>query len=134
MSHITEERTDIYNPDMTALGEAVKLVAQQRGGTVQETYLDFWGRVGRTNLNLALFVPGLEYGIGLMLDADGALTFQGDNYEVVELYNQVQTEIKQAYVAYGYILSLKELGFDVATTDDPTGQRMLILEGESYVA
>lgn len=132
MSHITKERTPIVNPEIETLRNACALVAQQRGGTVAEHYQDYWGRIRRSNLNLSVFVPGLDRGIALALDTDGALMFEGDKDSVAELYYQIQTEIKQAYVAYGYMLSLKELGFEMSAGDDPTGQQMLILEGESY--
>jgi hypothetical protein len=132
MSHITQERTSIKNPDLTVLRQACEMVAQQHGGTVQEIYFDYNGRTHSPNTKLAIFVPGMDRGIGLKLQANGTLTFIGDSFMIEELYAQIQAEVSQTYVTYCLMLIMQEQGYDMAAVADPTGQGMLVLEGSNY--
>lgn len=133
MSHIVEEKTSIENPDRALLRQACEIVAQQHDGEVTDYHLDWYRNRCTTNTGLALILPQMFRGIGLKVDEHtGALSFIGDSWGVKPLYEQVQQEITQTYIALATMQALQEMGYSVQATDDTTQQNLLILQGVSY--
>jgi len=130
MSHIVEAKTSIANPDLVLLGQAVELVAQQHGGSVQNFYLSFNRKRHRVNTKLALHSAELHRGIGIQLSNTGELTFVGDPWGAEVLFTQVQQEIVQAYVSLATMQALNQLGYTTQAIDGEN--RQVIIQGVNY--
>ena len=105
------------HPCMALLRQAVALVARAYGGTVRATYKGYYGDVQRTNINLALRVPGkLPRGIGLLIDeGTGALSFIGDPYDYESFFAEMQQKIVQNYVVLAHGAALRRMNAQVST-------------------
>jgi hypothetical protein len=105
------------HPCMALLRQAVTLVATAHGGTVRDTYADYYWDAQQTNTNLALHVPGkLPRGIGLVIDVQtGALSFQGDPWDHEAFFAEVQQRMVQNYVVLAHAAALRRMHAQVST-------------------
>ncbi len=129
MSHISETKTGITNPNLACLTQAVQLVAQQHSGEVRTQYLDFSRNPHDVSTGLAIFTPELIRGIGVEV-ANGELTFLGDDWAVHEWFEKVQREVKQAYVSICYMQALQQCGYQPQATDGEN--RRVVIEAVPY--
>ena len=130
MSHIVEARTRVQHPDLAVMRQAVELVAQQHGGTVETFYLDYYGKRHPIASGLALFTPELKRGIGLLITQSGELAFTGDPWAVQRLFEEVQQEIVQMYVSLATMQALQAMGYTTQAQDGTAGQ--VVIQGVSY--
>jgi hypothetical protein len=132
MSHIVEAKTSIVQPDLAVLRQAVEVVAQQHGGTVENFYVDYYGKRHQVASQLALFTPEVKRGIGLLIDqATGVLSFTGDPWAVQALFQQLQQEIVQTYVSLATLQALQALGYTAqALEGEAAGQ--IVIQGVAY--
>ncbi|HYU77184.1 MAG TPA: hypothetical protein VEL31_31325 [Ktedonobacteraceae bacterium] len=129
MSHIVEAKTAIVQPDTALLHQAATLVAQQHAGTLETFYLDYYGK--RHSAPLAIHIPELRRGIGIKVDeTTGELTFVGDSWGVVAMYQQVQQEILQTYVSLATMQALQQMGYSTQALDGEQGQ--VVIQGVTY--
>src|SRR5713226_8140677 len=130
MSHIVEAKTRVQHPDLAVLRQAVDLVAQQHQGTVENFYVDYYGKRHPVASGLALFMPGLPRGIGLTITQSGELAFTGDPWAVQRLFEEVQQEIVQMYVSFATMQALQAMGYTTQAQDGLAGQ--VVIQGVSY--
>ncbi len=130
MSHIVEAKTSIQHPDLAVLRQAVELVAQQHQGTLENFYLDYYGKRHKVPSGLALFTPELRRGIGLVVAASGELSFVGDPWAVQSIFAQVQQEIVQMYVSLATMQALWAMGYTAEALDGTEGQ--VVVRGVIY--
>jgi hypothetical protein len=130
MSHIVEAKTSIQHPDLAVLRQAVELVASQRQGTVENFYVDYYGKRHPVVSGLALFMPDLPRGIGLTINQEGSLTFTGDPWAVQRIFEEVQQEVVQMYVSLATMQALQTLGYSTQAQDGLAGQ--VVIQGVSY--
>lgn len=129
MSHIVEAKTQITNPTMTLLRQAVELVAgQQPGGRLANHYLSYFGKKHR--VDLALVTDEVYRGIGIQVKPTGELSFIGDFYGYEELARSLQQRIVQTYVGLATMEALQALGYQASASEGENGQ--LILTGVTY--
>jgi hypothetical protein len=133
MSHIVVEETLISNPDIETLRQACQIVADNHGGEVTSHYLNYSGQRCTPGTNIALILPDMFRGIGLQLAKQtGKLEFVGDSWGVKPLYQQVQSEIVQAYTTLATMKVLQEMGYVVNAAEDTSKQNLLLLQGVCY--
>jgi hypothetical protein len=131
MSHIVEAKTSIQHPDQALLSQAVNLVSQQHGGTVDAFYLDYYGK--RHPIPLAVFTPQLRRGIGITVnETTGELTFVGDAWGVQGMYQQVQQEVLQMYVSLATMQALQTMGYSSQAIEGQPGTGQVVIQGVSY--
>jgi len=129
VSHIVEAKTAITHPDMALLHQAATLLAQQHAGTLETFYLDYYGK--RHHAPLAIHIPELRRGMGITVDeTTGELTFVGDSWGVVAMYQQIQQELLQTYVSLATMQALQALGYTTQALDGEHGQ--VVISGVSY--
>ncbi len=129
MSHIVEAKTAIVHPDTALLHQATTLVAQQHAGTVEQFYLDYYGK--RHSAPLAIHIPQLRRGMGITVDeTTGELTFVGDSWGVQSMYQQIQQELLQTYVSLATIQALQQMGYSTQALDGEQGQ--VVIQGVSH--
>lgn len=131
MSHIVEAKTSIVNPNRQLLAQAVNLVAQQHNGSVQTSYRDWYRHEHEVSTGLVIVTDHLFRGVGVEIDQEtGALTFVGDPWGVNDLFEQVQQEVVQVYVALASMQALQSLGYQTQATDGQN--REVMIQGVSY--
>lgn len=130
MSHIVKTKTSITNPNMEMLRQSVALVAQQHQGHLGETYQNYYKQPQRPSTGIALFTPTLHRGIGLSLDKQGVLSFEGDPWGVQQEFDQIQQEIIQTYVSMATMQALNQMGYNTQAED--IGQGRIAIRGSIY--
>ena len=130
MSHIVEAKTSIQSPDLALLTQAVHLVASQHQGTLENYYVDYYGRRHSVSTKLALHTPELIRGIGIEVADTGELAFVGDPWAVRQMFEQVQSEIVQTYVSLATMQALSQLGYTPEAQEAEDGS--LVIAGVSY--
>ena len=127
MSHIVEAITKIKTPNIALLRRAVAIVAQlHEGGRVSDTYQNFSRRPQIVATGIALYTDQMSRGIGLDIE-NGYLKFVGDPWEVEDLFQQVQDEIKQTYVSLALVEALNQMGCETALDENEHGH--LVVRG-----
>src|SRR6266568_695564 len=111
MSHIVEAKTSISNPNRQLLTQAVQLVAQQHQGEIRNQYKGYFGQTYDVSTGLVIYTQELHRGIGVDVKSTGELTFVGDPFYVEALFEQVQQEVVQMYVALASMQALQQLGY-----------------------
>lgn len=128
MSHIVEAKTQIKNPNLALLRQAVELLAQQHpGGEIRDYYYTFERKQRRTSL--ALFTNLMRRGMAVEVKK-GELTFIGDSYGYEEDYQQIQQQIVQTYVSLATMQALQALGYQTTAEDGEGGQ--VVIAGVTY--
>jgi hypothetical protein len=130
MSHIVEAKTTIQNPNRELLGQAVQLVAQQHRGYILDKYHDYFERTHTVSTGLAIYTPNLTRGMGVEIKESGELTFVGDPWRVQNLFEQLQQEIVQIYVALASMQALQQLGYSTQAIDGQN--REVVIQGVAY--
>ena len=130
MSHIVEAKTTIQNANRELLGQAVQLVAQQHQGEIRQQYTDYYGRTHPVSTGLTIYTQELHRGLGVEIAQTGELTFVGDPWAVRQLFDQIQQEIVQMYVALASMQALQSLGYQTQAIDGQN--REVVIQGVAY--
>ncbi len=118
-----------WDPDTALLHQAATLIAQQHAGTVEEFYLDYYGK--RHHAPLAIHTPQLRRGMGItVVSSTGELTFVGDSWGVQSMYQQIQQELLQTYVSLSTMQALQQMGYSTQALDGEQGY--VVIQGVSH--
>jgi len=113
------------NPCLEILQLAVDKVAEDRGGSVGETYSDSAGRQ-RTCL-MSMSTPNFPLGIGISVGRDGRINFHYDALGGREIAQGICDEVTQNYVVIAVMRAQRMLGFDIQVQDrQALGNRKMV--------
>jgi len=117
-------------PSLEILENALKLVITERGGNVQDSYLDHEGH--KRSALLAIRTEDFPRGIGIEVREDGSVIFLYDAEGVDEsVVEAICREITQNYVVIAVMRAQKARGFDVEVKVDrsPQGAKRIKVTG-----
>ncbi len=141
MSHISTYETEIklspqarvngkLHPSWKLMRRALEAVAEERGGSVEDHIIDYYGR--RRNVDFALRTPSFPAGIGISVAGTGEVRFVYDEYGISKrVISDLRQEIVQSYTALAVTEALTSLNYDVEfdETRNRAGKRRVTVRG-----
>ncbi len=144
MSHIAAYKTKIKvnplkdkdaklnDPTWQLLKAAVEATADEIGGEVTDTIIDYYGT--RQPCEFAIVTPDFKRGVGIDVSPiDGRVSFAYDSYgDRPGICERVTQLVTQNYTAMAVARALKEMHYEVdydESRDQRYGEKMVLIRG-----